>query len=53
MTQYNRVMAGAGGLHAAECVKDGFIGVDYQIAQDLTKTPNEKIGEHVKDVLIT
>jgi protein required for attachment to host cells len=24
-----------------------------EIAQDLTKTPNAKIGEHVKDVLIT
>jgi restriction system protein len=36
MTQYNRIMAGAGGLHATECVQDGFIGVDYQIAQDLT-----------------
>lgn len=36
MTQYNRVMAGAGGVHAAECVHAGFIGVDYQIPQDLT-----------------
>jgi restriction system protein len=36
MTQYNRVMAGAGGMHAAECVQDGFIGVDYEIAQDLS-----------------
>lgn len=36
MTQYNRVMAGKGGIHAAECVQEGFIGVDYQIAQDLT-----------------
>lgn len=35
MTQYNRVMAGPGGLHAAECVKDGFIGVDYEFTQDL------------------
>lgn len=36
MTQYNRVMAGAGGMHAAECVQDGFIGVDYEIGQDLS-----------------
>lgn len=36
MTLYNRVMAGAGGSHIAECVKDGFIGVDYQINQDLS-----------------
>lgn len=36
MTQYNRVMAGPGGMHAAECVQEGFIGVDFQIDQDLT-----------------
>ena len=36
MTQYNRVMAGAKCVYAAECVQDGFIGVDYQINQDLT-----------------
>ncbi len=36
MTQYNRVMAGAGSVHAAECVQEGFIGVDYEIAQDLS-----------------
>ena len=35
MTQYNRVMAGSGGVHAAECVQDGFIGVDYGFVQDL------------------
>lgn len=36
MTQYNRVMTDAGGMHAAECVQGGFIGVDYEIAQDLS-----------------
>ncbi len=41
MTQYNRVMAGSGGAHAAECVQDGFIGVDYGFAQDL--------GPHLTD----
>jgi len=35
MTKYNRVMAGAGCIHAAECVRDGFIGVHYEIAQDI------------------
>jgi restriction system protein len=45
MTQYNRVMAGAGGIHAAECVKDGFIGVDYQIAQDLTNDLTDNFRE--------
>ena len=45
MTQYNRVMAGAGGIHAAECVKDGFIGVDNQIAQDLTNDLTDNFRE--------
>lgn len=35
MTQYNRVMAGAGGIYAAECVRDGFIGVDYGFTENL------------------
>ena len=36
MTQYNRVMAGAKSVHAAECVQEGFIGVDYEINEDLS-----------------
>lgn len=45
MTQYNRVMAGAGGIHAAECVKEGFIGVGYQIAQALTNDLTDNLRE--------
>jgi len=41
MTQYNRIMAGSGGMHAAECVQDGFIGVDYGFEQNL--------GPHLTD----
>lgn len=36
MKAYNRVMLGRGGLYAAQCVKEGFIGVDYDIDVDLT-----------------
>lgn len=36
MTSYNRVMAGAKSIYAAQCVEGGFIGVDYEINQDLT-----------------
>lgn len=36
MTEYNRVMAGASSVHIAECLHEGFIGVDYQIPHDLT-----------------
>lgn len=36
MTAYYRIMAGSGSVHAAQCVSGGFIGVDYQIQQDLS-----------------
>lgn len=36
MTQYNRVMAGAKSVHAAECVQEGFVGVDYEINEGLS-----------------
>jgi restriction system protein len=35
MTEYNRIMAGAKSVFAAQCVAEGFIGVDFGIAQDL------------------
>ena len=34
--QYNRVMLGRGGKFAEECRKKGYIGVDFNIAEDLT-----------------
>jgi len=37
MKQYYRIMAGSGSVHAAQCFKDGFIGVDYGFTQDLTE----------------
>jgi restriction system protein len=36
MKAYNRVMAGPKSIHAAKCFSEGFIGVDYAIAVDLT-----------------
>lgn len=33
--QYNRVMLGRGGIHAEQCVNEGFIGADFDIYQDL------------------
>ena len=35
MKSYYRVMLGRQSMHAAECFDGGFIGVDYQIDQDL------------------
>lgn len=36
MTRYFRVMLGKGSIHAAECFAGGFIGVDFDLAIDLT-----------------
>ncbi len=42
--QYNRVMLGRGGQFADECRKEGYIGVGFNIAEDLTPrlTPDFK-----------
>lgn len=37
MKAFNRVMAGQKSIHAALCFAEGFIGVDYGIAVDLTQ----------------
>lgn len=42
MKAYNRVMAGRQSIHAAQCVREGFIGVDYDINVDLTGRLTEK-----------
>lgn len=36
MREYNRVMLGKGGMYAEECRQGGFIGVDFDIEEDLT-----------------
>lgn len=36
MKRYNRVMLGRGGQFADTCLKEGFIGVDFEIPVDLT-----------------
>jgi restriction system protein len=35
MKQYKRIMAGAKSIHAEQCYKEGFIGADFKINQDL------------------
>ena len=37
MKQYFRVMLGAKSAFAAECLRDGFIGTDFGISEDLSK----------------
>jgi restriction system protein len=42
MKRYYRVMLGKGSMYADECKRDGFIGADFGIEQDLTgKLPDE------------
>jgi restriction system protein len=36
MKQYKRIMAGAKSIYAEKCYKEGFIGADFKINQDLT-----------------
>ncbi len=36
MRRYNRVMLGRGSQYADQCLKEGFIGADYEIPMDLT-----------------
>lgn len=36
MKQYKRIMAGAKSIYAEHCFKEGFIGADFKISQDLT-----------------
>ena len=36
MKQYKRIMAGAKSIYAEQCFKEGFIGADFKINQDLT-----------------
>jgi restriction system protein len=45
MKKYNRIMAGKKSTHADQCFRDGFIGVDYEIAVDLT----ERLPENWRD----
>lgn len=37
MTKYNRIMLGKASIHADECFQGGFIGVDFDLKQDLTE----------------
>lgn len=41
MKSYTRVMLGRQSVHAATCFAENFIGVDYQITQDLTADLSE------------
>ena len=45
MKKYNRIMAGRQSIHAVQCFREGFIGVDYEIAVDLT----ERLPENWRD----
>jgi restriction system protein len=42
MKTYNRIMAGKQSVYAAQCLREGFIGVDYEVSMDLTGRLPEK-----------
>lgn len=42
MKAYNRIMAGKKSIHAAECFRDGFIGVSADVPVDLTGRLHER-----------
>ena len=42
MKQYNRIMLGKGGRYAEVCRREGYIGADFSIPQDLTGQFTEK-----------
>lgn len=51
MKQYNRIMLGKGGAYVEQCVQDGFIGVDFDIYQDLTNSLPEKWKDFNKEFI--
>ncbi|MCD6118880.1 DUF1016 family protein [bacterium] len=50
MTNYYRIMLGRGSRHANECFENGFIGVDFDIDQDLTERLHLE-GKEFRDAL--
>lgn len=52
MKAYNRIMAGAKSIHAAECVREGFIGVE-SIPVDLTGRLHERWQDFNREFIPT
>ena len=48
MRQYNRIMLGKGGVYVEQCVREGFIGADFGINQDLADSLPERWKEFNK-----
>lgn len=46
--QYNRVMLGRGGQFAEECRKEGYIGADFNVYEDLTSTLTDDFKKFIK-----
>lgn len=46
--QYNRVMLGRGGQFAEECRKEGYIGADFNVYEDLTSTLTDDVKKFIK-----
>lgn len=48
MRQYNRIMLGKGGVYVEQCVREGVIGADFGINQDLADSLPERWKEFNK-----
>lgn len=46
--KYNRVMLGRGGQFAEECRKEGYVGADFNIKEDLTSTLTDDVKKFIK-----
>ena len=51
MKKYNRIMAGKKSTHADQCFREGFIGVDYGVAVDLSGRLPEKWRDFNKEFI--
>lgn len=49
MKQYNRIMAGSKSVHAEECFRDGFVGVDYGFRIDLSDRVSDRFQEFTRE----
>ena len=50
MKQYNRIMLGAGSKYIDECLRDGFIGVDFIGQMDMSDTSSDNETEWRKQL---
>ena len=43
--KYYRIMPGGKSMHLEECLRRGFIGVDFNLNDDITKYIDHRLGD--------